>query len=281
MAKVLGPRSWIFWWAVLTATVFLKGAVSWLMGVFRDTTVFRTNVPPFNLLPSLNSLIDAAATWMQNSIKFKPNDILIAVGSFSVPNWIFAVLAAVVFLGVAAVVYSKALATSSILDDIGALILLYFVIRVEAHLFALTSLPILSPGAKSLIGNDVVVFIILLLFLLGLTITGEGLQVARSFWRGLIEFLVVALLLFPKEVASATVNGLNALIQFASLLQSNLTIAGAWALVGLALAGTRLYHADVREVPDLPAPKAKAPPKAPPKPKAATASKDAGAKSLS
>ncbi|MGB8646441.1 MAG: hypothetical protein WCF84_14475 [Anaerolineae bacterium] len=242
MSKVFGPKSWVFWWALLTATVFLPDALRWQASLFRNKSLFAPTIPPFNLVGILNSTIDGAAEWIRTGIKFKPNDILIAAGPVSVPNWSLAVLAGIVLLAVAAVFYVRALKTSSLLDDILALVLLYFVIRMEAHLFSIASLPLLSPGAKALVGNQLVSFLLLLFLLAGLTLTGGGIKDPRSFWRGLIEFLLVAILLFPLEATAFLALQMDLLVQFGTLMRTNLLFAALWALTGIFLAVWRLYH---------------------------------------
>ncbi|MGE5141555.1 MAG: hypothetical protein ACM3JD_18970 [Rudaea sp.] len=244
MSKVFGPRSWIFWWAAMTATVFLQEPIRWLGNFFRDKSVFAPNIPPFSLLGGLNSWIDGVAEWLRTGIKFNPGSVLLSAGPLSVYNWMIALFIGLVILVLAALLYSRALGTSTLLDDFVALFALYFVIRIEAHLLFITNLPIISPAAKSLVGNQVVSFMILLIFLVGLTITGEGLRDARSFWRGVFEVVIVAVLLFPVEAGNLIASGLDWLLFFAAWLARSIYIATGWALIGIVLAFRRLYYAD-------------------------------------
>ncbi|MGE5139105.1 MAG: hypothetical protein ACM3JD_06585 [Rudaea sp.] len=246
MSNVLAPRSWVFWWAALTATVFLRDALTWLSSIFRNKSVFAPTIPPFSLVAGVNGIIDGVAEWIRTGVQFKPNDLLLAFGPLGIRNWMIALFIGLVILIIAALVYRRALGTSALLDDIAALIVLYFVIRIEAHLLAIAQLPALSQTAKSLVGNQILSFIVLLALLAGLTITGEGLKDARSFWRGVIELFLVAILLFPVEAAGAVAAFFDLIRTFGNLVMSNMLFAAIWAAFGIALALRRLYYVDAR-----------------------------------
>ncbi len=244
MWNVLNPRSWIFWWAGLTALVFLQQWLRQLASFFRDQVIFSPDIPPFNLVPSVNAAIDSAAEYIRTTIQFRPGDVLVQVGPIVIQNWLIALLIGVFVLVGAGVLYSRALGTSTLLDDFVALLVLYFVIRIEAHLVALGNILGLSDAARAFIGNPWISFIILMLLLIGLTATGGGLRSAHSFWLGLFEALIVAFLLFPMQAGGFVANVLDLLAQFGTLIQSNVAFGLLWGVVGLVLALQRLYYVD-------------------------------------
>lgn len=242
MATVLGPRSWVFWWAGLTATVFLQ---TWLRGIadfFRDKGIFNNNIPPFNITSGLNGLIDNAAEYIRTTVKFNPNSAIVSVGPIAIQNWMIALLLGLIILLLAGVLYVRALGTSGLLDDLIALIVLYFVIRIEAHLIAIARFTALSGAAQSLLANPAISFVILFLLLVILTFIGEGFRNAQSFWRGVIEGIIVAILLFPQQASSAVAAGIDGLAFFGKLLQTQTTLGVVWGVIGMFLALQHLYR---------------------------------------
>ncbi len=246
MSHVLGPRSWIFWWAGLTSMAFLQDWLRGLAAFFRSDVVFSPNIPPFNLVPGVNSWIDQMAETIRTTIKFNPNGVLLSFGSFAIQNWAIAVLLGILILLLAGWFYSRALATSALLDDFLALIVLYFVIRIEAHLVSLANILGLSGAARSFLSNPLAAFVILMFFLIGLAVTGEGLRSPRSFWRGLLEALLVGILLFPADAGRYIAMGIDTLAGFGTLLRNNVSFSLVWGVVGLVLALRRLYYVDVQ-----------------------------------
>jgi hypothetical protein len=241
MTTVFGSRSWVIWWAALTATIFLQDWLRGLSKFFRNTDVFTPTIPPFNFAAVLNTWIDSAAEYIRTVVKFNPNQVIASVGPISIGNWVFALLFGIVILAVAAVFYVRALGTSGLLDDIFALILLYFVIRIEAHLITIAKFQLLSSAGKTLLDNPAISFGIVLILLLVLAFAGEGFRDPRSFWRGLIEGLIVAIFLFPTQAAAAVAAGLDALAGFGRLIQTNVTVGVVWGLVGVIMAIWQLY----------------------------------------
>ncbi len=245
MVNVLGPKSWIFWWAALTTTAFLQSLLVQVADFFRNQAVFSRNIPPFSFVPSVNGWIDTIANTIQKSIQFDPTKPLASLGPIAIPNWTIAILVGVLVLVGALVVYRRALATSAILDDFLALFLLYFVIRIEGHLFAIANILGSSKTIQSVLNNQYFSFSIVLLFLIGLAVTGEGLKSARSFWRALGELLIVGVLIFPTEAGIWLANGIDGLAKFGGLLQQT-PYNAAWGVIGLFLAIRRLYYADAK-----------------------------------
>jgi hypothetical protein len=245
MLNVLGPRSWIFWWAGLTAMAFLQDILHQVAEFFRNNAIFSRNIPPFSLVPNMNGWIDTIANSIQTNIQFDPAKPLATLGPLAIPNWTIAVLVGVLILAGALLVYRRALGTSALLDDFLALFLLYFVIRIEGHLFAIANILGSSKTIQAALNNQYFSFGIVLLFLIGLAVTGEGLHSARSFWRALIELLLVGVLIFPTEAGMWVANGIDAFAGFGRLLQQG-PYSVAWGLIGLFLALRRLYYVDAK-----------------------------------
>jgi hypothetical protein len=246
MGIVLRPRSWIFWWSGLTATVFLQDLLPRLATFFRDHVIFSPDIPPFIFVASVNGWIDAAAEYIRNTVKFKPQDVLAGIGSVAIENWMIAALIGVLILVAVGVLYVRALNTDALLDDFVALIVLYFVIRIEAHLVSIANFPTLSAAGRSVLQNRGIAFAILLVLLAVLALGGGGINKPRAIWRGLIEGLLLAILLFPMEAGGAVAVGIDGLTAFGSLLQKNLTFGVLWGILGMILALSQLYYADAR-----------------------------------
>lgn len=246
MGSVIRPRSWIFWWAGLTATVFLQDWLSRLAGFFRDQVIFSSNIPPFNIVAGIDKWIDGNAEYIRNTVKFDPGGTLAGVGPIAIHNWMIAALLGLLILILVGILYVRALNTDALLDDIVALILLYFVIRIEAHLVSITELPTLSAAGTSVVQNPGLAFIILMLLLAVLALGGGGINKPRAIWRGLLEGLLLAILLFPKEAGGAVAVGIDGLSTFGSLLQKNLTFGVLWGVIGMVLAVRQLYYADAK-----------------------------------
>lgn len=246
MGLVLRPRSWIFWWAGLTATVFLQDLLQRLASFFRDDVIFSADIPPFNLVAGINTWIDGTAEYMRTTVKFQPGDVFAAVGPVSLRNWMFAAFAGVLILVVVGILYVRALNTDALLDDFAALIMLYFVIRIEAHLVSIANFPTLSVAGKTVIDNPGLSFVILMVLLAVLALGGGGINKPRAIWRGMIEGILLAILLFPLQAGGAVAVGIDGMSGFGSLLQKNLTFGVLWGLIGMALALRQLYYADVK-----------------------------------
>jgi hypothetical protein len=246
MGSVVHPRSWIFWWAGLTATVFLQDWLQRLAGFFRDQVIFSPNIPPFSLVAGIDNWIDGNAEYIKNTVKFKPDDVIAAAGPATIHNWMMAAFLGIVILVIVGILYLRALNTDALLDDVVALVVLYFVIRIEAHLVSIAKFPTLSAAGSSIIENPGLAFLILMVLLAVLILGGGGISRPRAVWRGLIEGLLLAILLFPMAAGGGIAVGIDGLAGFGSLLQKNLSFGVLWGLAGMFLALRQLYYADAR-----------------------------------
>ncbi len=241
MAEVFGIRSLIYWWGLLTATVFIKDWLLQLAAFLLNPTTFSADKFPFNLLPGLNSWIDGVSLYLRDRIQFDPKQIIAGSGSLAIYNWMVAVALGLILLGIAITLYIRALSTSSWLDDFIALAVVYIVLRIEGHIVSLAELPIQN-WFRDFVDSPGTAFILMLALVILLVFFGEGFRSRRAFWRALLEASLVALFMFPAETAVVFGYIVRALAQFGASLSvpENAPFAIIWGLVGMALAFYRL-----------------------------------------
>jgi hypothetical protein len=239
MRDVFGSRNWIYWWAALTATVFLRDWLPTIANFFRDSGFFSPNTFPFSLVSGLNAWIDSVAQNIETTVQFNPNAPIVTA-PIVVPSWILAVVVGLLILAGAVGLYVRALKSSALGDDILTLLALYFILRVESHIIGLVNGGPLESAGDVIIQNQLAGFWILMFFLFLLIFMGGGLQSRRAFWRGLLEAVVIALFVIPTETASILSLMFMGLFTFANLLNTNLVFGVAWGLVGVVMALTRL-----------------------------------------
>lgn len=240
MRDVFGSRNWIYWWAALTASVFLTTWLPTLSNFFRDSGFFSPTTFPFSLVSGLNAWIDSVAQNIENSISFNPNATLFAIGPIQVQAWILAVIVGLLVLGGAVALYVRALRSSALGDDILALLALYFILRVEAYIIGLTNVAPLEGAGNIVIDNPLAAFWVMMFFLLLLIFMGGGLNSRRAFWRGLLEAILIALFVVPTQTANGLSLFFLGLYTFGNLLTTNLVFGVAWGLVGVVMAVSRL-----------------------------------------
>lgn len=246
MGIVLHPRSWIFWWAGLTSTIFLQDWLARLASFFRDHVIFSPDIPPFNLVAALNNWIDGISEYVRTTVKFNPNDTILGFGSFAIHNWMVAAFLGVLLLAVVGVIYVRALGTDTLLDDFLALVALYFVIRIESHLVAIANFPTLGAAGRAVLQTPGIAFAILMVLLVVLVLGGGGITRPKAIWRGLLEGILLAILLFPAQAGGAIAIGIDTMGGFGGLLAKNITFGVLWGVIGMLLALRQLYFADAK-----------------------------------
>lgn len=242
MRDVFGSKNWIFWWAALTATVFLKDWLPTLGNFFRDSGFFSPNTFPFSLVSGFNAWIDSVAQNIENTIQFNPQAPILTVGPVVVPSWILAVLVGLLILGGAVALYVRALKSTALGDDILTLLALYFILRVEAYIIGLTNVGPLEGAGDYVIKNPLVSFYVMMFFLFVLVFMGGGMNSRRAFWRGLLEALVIALFVVPTQTAELLSWFFFGLYTFGNLLSTNLVFGVVWGVIGAVMALTRLTN---------------------------------------
>ena len=241
MSEVFSGRSLVYWWGVLSATVFIKDWLKQLADFLRTSGLFSPASIPFNILPGLNSWIDGAAKFIRDTVKFNPTQAVITVGSYAILGWMLALFFAFLLLLIAILLYIRALNSPSWFDDFFAIFVIYVILRIISHIAALTSLPILD-SFRNFLDNPATAFLLLLALMLFLSFFGEGFRSKRAFWRALLEALLMSLFIFPRETANVVAYGIDALAQFGAglSLPANLPFAIIWGLLGMFLALQRL-----------------------------------------
>lgn len=239
MRDVFGSKNWVFWWAAITATVFLKNWLPTISNFFQDSGFFSPFNFPFNLVGGLNLWLDQLALGIEGSIQFNPNAPLIS-SPITVPNWILALIVGLLVLGGAVALYVRALKSSAIGDDILTLFGLYFILRIEGYIIGFTNVGPLEGAGNILTQNPVAGFWILMFALFVLVFIGGGVNSRRAFWRGLLEAVLLALFLLPTQTAGVLSGFFSTLFSFTNLLDTNFVFGIVWGVVGAILALTRL-----------------------------------------
>lgn len=239
MRDVFGSRNWIYWWAALTSTVFLKNWLPTVANFFQDSGFFSSATFPFSLVSGLNAWLDEVAVGIQNDIKFDPNTRIIT-SPIPIENWMLALVVGLLVLGGAVALYVRALRSSAVGDDILTLFGLYFILRIEAYIIGLTNVAPLQGAGNIVIQNPLSGFWVIMFFLFVLVFMGGGLNSRRAFWRGLLEAILLALFVIPTQTANLLSIFFAGLYAFGNLLGTNLFLGIAWGVVGAVLALTRL-----------------------------------------
>jgi len=239
MRDVFGSRNWIYWWAALTSTVFLKDWLPTVANFFQDSGFFSSNTFPFSLVSGLNAWLDDVAVGIQNSVQFNPSAPIIT-SPITVQNWVLALVVGLLVLGGAVGLYVRALRTSSVGDDILTLFGLYFILRIEAYIIGLTNVAPLQGAGNIVIQNPLSGFWVIMFFLFVLVFMGGGLNSRRAFWRGLLEAILLALFVIPTQTANVLSIFFAGLYAFGNLLASNLILGIVWGVIGAILALSRL-----------------------------------------
>jgi hypothetical protein len=240
MRDVFGSRNWVYWWAALTTTVFLRLQVlPAIEAFFRDNGFFSPFNFPFSLVSGLNAWLDQLALGIETAVQFNPNAPLIS-SPVTVPNWILAVVIGLLVMGGAVAMYVRALKSSALGDDIITLFALYFILRIEGYIIGFTNVGPLEGAGNLLTQNPLAGFWILMVALFVLVFIGGGVSSRRAFWRGLLEATLIALFLLPTQTAGILAEVFRTLTAFGTTLSTNLFFGVAWGIIGAILALSRL-----------------------------------------
>lgn len=241
MAEIFHYRSWIFWWGVLTASFFVQEWLQRLGDFFKTSALFSSNQLPFSTVPGLNKLIDDWANTVPASVQFDPSNRILGLGPLNVYGWMLAAFFGIMIFGLAIYLYGRALNSPAWYDDFVALFVVYLTFRLEGHIVAIAKLPI-ENSVRAFVDNPTTAFLTLLLLVIGLVLFGQGFRSKRAFWRALIEMMIVALFMFPRETANAISYVIQLLGLFGSELdlRKNPSFAVIWGMIGMFLALQRL-----------------------------------------
>jgi hypothetical protein len=242
MSEVFGVRSLLYWWGVLTATVFVRDWLKQLGGFFKDSPTFTPDKIPFNILPGLNSWIDGAGNYIRVTVKFNANAPLFTVGSTAVPSYVLGFLGGFILIAIGAALLFRAIKSPAWFDDFIALAAMYIVLRIVGHIVSLaTALPFAN-WFRDFVNNPFAAYVAIMVLLLFITFFGEGFQSKRAFWRAIIASSLFSLFMYPRQVSIIIGYILDALALFGEGLwsQANIPFAVAWGVVGIFLALQRL-----------------------------------------
>ncbi|MFQ6014363.1 MAG: hypothetical protein ACE5NP_02835 [Anaerolineae bacterium] len=236
MSEVLSARSFVYWWGFLTTFIFLKDWARDAAKFIRESGFFDPQRVPFNLLPSLDAMIDGIAIGAIEAVGFDPTATFFTIGGRNVPNLVVLLFVGFIVMIIAARMLMRAVASKALYDDFLALIVLYIVLRVESNVAEAVRLPIallLKKTGFYVAGLTLVLFILLL--------SGQGFRNRRTFWRGLLEGVIVYLFVFPSQTALAIAGLLEALSEFGRNLQTNVYFGVVWGVLGVVLSIRHLY----------------------------------------
>ena len=246
MSEVFHLRSWIYWWGVLTASLFVQEWLKQIANFFKDPSIFGRDKLPFSTVPGLNAWIDDIATRIPASVQFNPTSEIITAGPVRVQGWMLATFFGFLLFIVAVRFYVRALRSPLLFDDFVALFMIYLILRIEGHIVAIAKLPI-QGWFSALVNNPTTAFLVILGLTLFLVFFGEGFRSRRAFWRAILEITVVALFMFPGDTAAAISWTFESLAAFGAYLKNpnNAMFAIAWGVVGMYLALQRLMAQDM------------------------------------
>lgn len=256
MSEIFGARSLIYWWGMLTATVFIREWLFQLANFFKTSDTFSPDRVPFGLLPTIDNAIKGLADYIRYTIQFNPDAVLVQIGTTTIRNYVLAILFGLICIIFAALLVRRALRSHLWFDDFVAIFVMYAVLRIVGHITSLTQAIPLANWFRVFADSTVAAYIVLMILLLFLTFFGEGFQSKRAFWRAVIAIFVLSLFMFPKEVSSRFGDLLNALALFGAglLSKDNLAFALAWGVIGMLLALYRLATPEVEGAPSAPRP---------------------------
>ncbi len=253
MADIFGVRSLLYWWGILTTTVFLRDYLKQLAEFFKPPpTVPAARIPfspdkiPFNIVPGLNSWIDQAADYIYATVKFDPKSPLLTIGSIVIPSYVLGLVFALILIILAALLVRRALKSPVWFDDFVAIFAMYVILRIIGHIISRVEILPFAGPFRALIDLPIVAYVIIMLLLLLLTFFGEGFQSKRAFWRAIIAGTLLSLFMFPREMSIILGYIIEALYQFGAGLANpaNIPFAVAWGLIGMVLALQRLMTSD-------------------------------------
>ncbi|MCI0477974.1 MAG: hypothetical protein L0Y55_17160 [Anaerolineales bacterium] len=242
MSEILGARSLLYWWGVLTAALFIKDWLKQAAKFFKTSDTFAPDKIPFNILPGLNSWIDGVGNFIRTTINFNPNAELLKIGATSIPSFVLALLLGLLLIAFGAILLRRAIKSSAWFDDFLAIAVMYIILRIVGHIVSLaTSLPFAN-WFRVLVDSPIAAYAVLMLLLLFITFFGEGFQSKRAFWRALIASSLLSLFMYPRQVSIGFGYVLEALALFGTGLgdPANIPFAAAWGVLGMFLAWQKL-----------------------------------------
>ncbi len=251
-------KTGILWWGLITALVFLIPG-SWLLATsafLRSADWLQAGRPPVSWLNEARQAIDAFATSAPGLVQFQPLDELVVVGPLHIANLLVGIVLGGVLIGLAFFFYIRAANRGGILDDLVAMVLIYFVLRVEGA--ATASIPFVDYMNKQAPQSYLIV---LLGFMILQILRGRGSRDSAIFFRLLIESILIGILILPRQ----TLDALAVIIEWPTQFHTYLAdseyfpmIMTVWALLGIITVIVNLYNIGRYGAPLMAAPRASA-----------------------
>ncbi len=235
-------RTGIFWWGLITALVFLIPG-PWLLATsafLRSADWLQPTKPPVVWLNDARQAIDAFATSAPGLVQFKPLDELVVVGPVHIANLLVGIVLGGILIGLAFFFYVRAANHGGILDDLLAMVLIYFVLRVEGA--ATAAIPLVDYMNKQAPQSYLVV---LLGFMILQILRGRGSRDSAIFFKLLIETILIAIMILPRQTLDALAVMIEVPTRFHTYLAGSEffpMIMTVWALLGIIVVIVNLYN---------------------------------------
>ncbi len=235
-------KTGFFWWGLIAALVFLVPG-AWLVALarfLRSADWLQPDRPPVSYLQDLRKAIDAAASSFPTVVKFNPGESLVVVGPLQVPNLLIGVVVGLVLLIIAFLFYRRATASSGVLDDLVAMVVIYIVLRVEGA--ATAAVPVVGNIDRQAPQSYL---IILVLFMVYQLVKGRGARDSAVFFKVLLEAILVCIMILPRlalDILAAAVEFPTKIHEFLVGTQYFTAIMAGWAIVGIMLGLFNLYN---------------------------------------
>jgi len=243
MREVFAARNLVFWWGIATTFIFLEGWMKRAAAFLQTPGLFDPTKMPFNILPSINGLIDQFAELLVRRVGFDPAAPLLTIGAIVIPNLALAIFFGIIILVVVIGFYFKAVAAHGLLDDFMAMAAVYFIFRLEGDIAEV----LLQPHAIAELLRDPFIYLAALtVFLLMMLMAGKGFTDSKVFWKVVGEGTALYIFFFPKQVADALARLLAWAAEFGPFLRANTFFPEGvglvlWAVLGVILLAPRLY----------------------------------------
>lgn len=239
MRVLYRPGSSIFWWAIITLLA-LGLAAHQPGGVLNTFHEFLGNERgkflssgqlPFSIVPEAKELtVRLFDSLVIERVGFDPQETLLTVGRFRVPNIIFLALVIVVLGYISYRFYDHAIETTSVVDDIVTLFFFLMGVEIMTRALGVWGYPFFEQGWVK--GLAVIIFVSAAI------LTGEGsvLEEVPVFMRALTQITAFALLLQPEATANILYEiGFYLESLGRQIIERDFTnpIAGFWIVLGL------------------------------------------------
>lgn len=235
-------RTGIFWWAVLSALVYLIPA-AWLAAAadfIRRADWLKDDRPPLSVIVDLRKAIDTFAANFTSAIQFNAAENLVVVGPVRIPNVVIAIIVAVLLMAVALVFYRRATSSPGLLDDLIAMIVIYTVLRIEGA--ATANVPVVGAIDKAAPNSYLIIMVLFMLYQL---VRGRGASDSAVFFKVLFEALIIAILIVPTialQAVAFVIEFPTKIHEFLAHTQYFAPIAAGWAILGIVLGISNIYN---------------------------------------